>query len=93
MPNTQSAKKALRQSERHRVRNLSTKRGFKKAIKQFRQLVDAKQLYDARAKLPSVYKSLDKAAKIGVIKKNKSSRLKSRLTIQLQKASVSDTES
>lgn len=93
MPNTQSAKKALRQSERRRVRNLSTKRGFKKAVKQFRQLVDAKQLDDARAKLPLVYKALDKAAKIGVIKKNKSSRLKSRLAVKLQKASISSAES
>jgi len=57
-------------------------------VKQFRQLVEAGQLDDARAKLPSVYKALDKAAKSGVIKKNKSSRLKSRLTTQLQKASA-----
>lgn len=89
MPNTQSAKKALRQSERRRVRNLSTKRSFKRAVKQFRQLIDAGQLDDARIRLPSVYKALDKAAKNGVIKKNKSSRLKSRLTTQLQKALVS----
>ena len=92
MPNTQSAKKALRQSERRRVRNLSTKRAFKKAVKQFRRLVEAGQLDDARARLPSVYKTLDKAAKLGVIKKNKSSRLKSRLTTQLQKASGSSAE-
>lgn len=89
MPNTQSAKKALRQSERRRVRNLSTKRSFKRAVKQFRQLIDAGQLDDARIRLPSVYKTLDKAAKNGVIKKNKSSRLKSRLTTQLQKALAS----
>lgn len=92
MPNTESAKKALRQSERRRVRNLSTKRDFKKAIKQFRQLVKAGQLDDARTRLPLVYKTLDKAAKLGIIKKNKSSRLKSRLTTQLQKASSSGTE-
>ena len=88
MPNTQSAKKAFRQSERRRVRNLSTKREFKKVVKQFRQSVDAGQLDDARAGLPLVYKALDKAAKNGVIKKNKSSRLKSRLTNQLQKATA-----
>lgn len=92
MPNTQSAKKALRQSERRRVKNLSAKRSFKSAVKQFRQLVEAGQLDDARTRLPSVYKALDKAAKTGVIKKNKSSRLKSRLTTQLQKASASGAE-
>lgn len=89
MPVTQSAKKALRQSEARRIRNLSTKRAVKSAIKGFRQLIVTGQLDEAKAKLPSVYKTLDKAAKIGVIKKNKSSRLKSRLTNQYKKASMS----
>ena len=52
MPNTQSAKKALRQSERRRVRTISTKRGFKKAVKQLGQLVDTKNLERAGGKLP-----------------------------------------
>jgi len=89
MPNTESARKALRQSERRRVRNISSKRLVKKAVKQYRQLLDRGQFDDAKAKLPSVYKTLDKAAKTGVIKKNKSSRLKSRLANQLNKASAS----
>lgn len=94
MPNTESAKKALRQSERRRVRNTSVKRLVKKTVKQYRQLLDGGQFDDARAKLPAVYKTLDKAVKSGVIKKNKSSRLKSRLTNQLNKASApSSTQS
>jgi len=93
MPNTESAKKALRQSERRRVRNISTRRSVKRTVKQYRQLLSGGQFDDARAKLPSVYKTLDKAVKSGVIKKNKSSRLKSRLTSQLNRASVSSTQS
>lgn len=92
MPNTESAKKALRQSEHRRVRNISTKRLVKKTVKQYRQLLSRGQFDDAKAKLPLVYKSLDKAVKKGVIKKNKSNRLKSRLTNQLNKASASSTQ-
>jgi ribosomal protein S20 len=36
--------------------------------------------------LPQIYKALDKAAKVGVIKKNTASRKKSRLTIFFNKA-------
>jgi len=95
MPNTQSAKKALRQSESRRIRNLSTKRAVKKAVKEYRQLVVSGKLDEANAKLPSVYKTLDKAAKVGVIKKHRASRLKSRLSRQYKKASnpASDTTS
>ena len=46
----------------------------------YRKLAAAKQWSDATAKLPAVYKSLDKAAKTNVITKNKAQRLKSRLT-------------
>lgn len=79
MPITQSAKKALRQSERRRERNLKTKKATKSVVKEFRRLVKTKRLEDAANFLPKAYKYLDKAAKVGVIKKNAASRLKSRL--------------
>jgi len=87
MPNTQSAKKALRQNEARRAKNLSVKRVIRKTIREFKDLVESGQTADAETKLSTVYKTLDKAAKVGVIKKNKSSRLKSRLATQLKKAS------
>lgn len=79
MPITQSAKKALRQNIRRAARNLQKKEVFKKAIKMYKKLVHAKKLDEAKAELIKVYKALDKAAKTNVIKKNKASRLKSRL--------------
>ena len=93
MPNTTSAKKALRQNETRRVRNLSVKRSVKKNIKQFNALLDSGSLEDAKNQLQTVFKTLDKAAKTGVIKKNKSSRLKSRLSLRLNRASGSNAES
>jgi len=79
MPITQSAKKALRQSVRRRAQNLARKDAYKKVVKEYRKLVASKKLDEAKAKLPAVYKALDKAAKTNAIKKNKASRLKSRL--------------
>lgn len=77
MPNTKSAEKALRQSKKRRARNLAKKDAYKDAVKEFKRLVAAGKTDDAKKLLPKVYKQLDKAAKSGVIKKNKAARLKS----------------
>lgn len=79
----QSAKKARRSSLRKRGRNLKRKEDYKKAIKSYRQLIKSGRLDEARESLPSVQRILDKIAKTGVIKKNKASRLKSRLAKKL----------
>lgn len=73
MPITQSAKKAYRQSIRRRVGNLVKMKAFKEALKAYKKAPSAELLSKA-------YQQLDKAAKVNVIKKNKASRLKSRLT-------------
>ena len=90
MPNTKSAKKALRQSLRRQNRNKERKNKYKTAIKALKKAVSSKSVEQAKQLLPKVYKALDKAAKANTIKKNKASRLKSRLgklfnTIQANK--------
>ena len=75
------------------MRNLSVRRNIRKTIKQFEASVASGNLEDTKNQLQAVFKVLDKAAKTGVIKKNKSSRLKSRLSLRLKKTSVSGTES
>ena len=84
MPITQSAKKALRQNIRRRARNIVKKEAYKKAVKTLRKFVAEKKNEEARKHLPFVHKALDKAVKTGVIKKNKSSRMKSRLASLLK---------
>ena len=79
MPKIKSAKKALRQSVRHRAQNVARSEAYKSAIKTYKKLVGEKKLDAAETELVKVYKSLDKAAKVGTIKKNKASRLKGRL--------------
>ena len=80
MPITQSAKKALRQSERRRKQNSSRKDAYKAAVKNYKKMVAAKKTDEAKKYLSVVFKALDKAAKTNAIQKNKVSRLKSRLS-------------
>ena len=80
MPITQSAKKALRQNIKRRVKNLAQNRNLKDAVKEFRKT-------PAKDALSAIFAKLDKAAKVGLIKENKADRLKSRLSILVSKTS------
>ncbi|MDP2696244.1 MAG: 30S ribosomal protein S20 [bacterium] len=80
MPNTASAKKSFRQSAQRRLVNISRKQTLKGTIKSYKKLVADKKTDEARKELATVYKRLDKAAKVNLIKKNTASRLKSRLS-------------
>jgi small subunit ribosomal protein S20 len=77
---TKSAKKAIRQSARRNAQNVVYKNKIKSLVKETRALVLAKKTEEAKKLLPALYAALDKAAKVGVIKKNNASRRKSRLT-------------
>lgn len=80
MPRTKSAQKALRKSVRKRKVNIGRKEELKKVLKNYKKLVAEGKKEEARKYLPTVYKKLDKSAKVELLKKNKASRLKSRLT-------------
>lgn len=80
MPITKSAQKALRQNEKRRVHNLGYKKRMRKLVKQVKSLIEENKTEEAKKLLPQVYKTLDKTAKVGIIKKNNASRKKSRLT-------------
>lgn len=92
MPITKSAKKALRQNERRRKRNLLYKNKIKDLRKKIRKLVEEKKFKDAKSLLPLYYKIVDKAAKENVIKKNTASRKKSRIVKFISKAEKSLAE-
>lgn len=84
MPRIRSAKKALRQTVRRRVRNISRQRKIKEVVKDFKKLVESGKIEEARLLLPKVYKALDKVAKTGYIKKGRANRLKSRLSKKIK---------
>jgi small subunit ribosomal protein S20 len=73
MPITKSAKKALRRNHRKTKINKRIRLQLKKAVAKARKEKTPKVLAEA-------YRLLDRAAKKGVIHKNKASRLKSRLS-------------
>ncbi len=87
MPITKSAKKALRQNVVRKARNEVRKDAYKKAVKDLRKLITEKKPKETESELKVTFKALDKAAKAGVIKKNKASRLKSRLAQAIAKSS------
>ena len=90
MPITKSAKKARRQSIRRKATNLLAKNKMKALLKQVKGLVAAKKVEEARRLIPQMYQALDKAAKIGVIKKNTAARRKSRMTRLLEKVGAKE---
>lgn len=89
MPITQSAKKAVRSSEKKRVANIRRIRAVRDTEKEIKKLVIAGNVEEAKAKLPEAYKALDKAAKMNTIKKNNASRKKSRISALIKKATLS----
>jgi small subunit ribosomal protein S20 len=80
MPNTQGAKKRLRQNIVRRSRNRSVKSKLKAAIRKFREAVAAGELETAQQLRTSTGRLLDKASSKGVIHANKAARLKSRMS-------------
>lgn len=85
MPNTKSAKKAMRQSAKRRIVNLKTKDKYKDALRDFRKLIAGSKLEDAKKALVTTASALDKAVKKHLVHKNKASRLKSRMAKALGK--------
>ena len=86
MANTKSAAKAYRQSVKRRARNVGRARAYKSILKEFRAAAVAEPK-KAREMMALLQKKLDKAAKTGVIAKNKASRLKSGAAKLLAKSS------
>lgn len=85
MPNTMSAKKALRQNNKRKERNLFWKRRIDANMKKIRKSISKgeKNAEDLNAMQTALQKVLDKAAKNNVIHKNKANRLKSRYAKKL----------
>jgi ribosomal protein S20 len=95
MPNTKSAEKALRQNKTAHKRNLHRKKVLKDTIKSYRKLTASNghpeqsegsppvNKDELHKELSKVYKTLDKMAKVNIIKAGKADRLKSRLSKKL----------
>lgn len=78
MPNKQNAKKALRQAEKRRIQNDVFRNAYKKAVKTVQKNIQAGNT-DLKEGLRIAQKTLGKATKKGVLKKNTAARKISRL--------------
>jgi small subunit ribosomal protein S20 len=85
MPNNAAAEKRMRQEQRRRAFNRSTKSIVKTNITKARQAIAAPSVPSEAADeaVRNAVSELDKAAKKGVIHKNNAARRKSRLMKQL----------
>lgn len=79
MATSKSGQKSVRQAEARRVFNVRRLRAMKEAIKQVGSFVQSKDAKGAAEVLPQAYKSIDKATKRGILKKNAAARKKSQL--------------
>lgn len=79
MPNIKSAKKRVLTSAKKEVNNNQVRAKTKTAIKTYNKEVANGNKDEANKKLNAAIKIIDKSAKAGLIHKNKTARLKSKL--------------
>lgn len=75
MPHNKSTQKRLRQNAKERAYNRAVRSGVRSVVKSARKAEGEA----AAAELVTVYSSLDRAVKKGVVPKRRAARLKSRL--------------
>lgn len=78
MPNTSSAKKALRQNITARSRNKHFSALYKESVKGLEKAVKNSSIEEAKSILSKVYSNIDKLVKKNIIHKNNWSRKKSK---------------
>lgn len=86
MPILKSAIKRVRVAQRRQKFNQVTKSKFREPVKQFIELIEAKNFKEAQNLFPQVQKMIDLAAKKHVLHKNTAARKKSSLAKMLEGA-------
>lgn len=84
MPIIKSAKKRVKQTRKATIRNAKTKRSLRESLKKFTKAPSTDLLNDAQS-------NLDKAAKKGLVHKNKVARKKRQLAVIAKNAGVKPT--
>jgi small subunit ribosomal protein S20 len=84
MPNTFSAIKRMRQTERQTLVNRMRKSRLRHQIRVIRRLLEHKDATGAQAALPATFSLVDRSAKWGIIKKNTAARYKSRIVKRIK---------
>jgi len=93
LPNTSSARKQVRVTQRKRLRNKSIESLCKTSITKAEGLISSGELEAAQQAVAAAVSSLDRAAEKGVIHPNNAARRKSRLLKKLNEARASSAAS
>ncbi len=80
MPNSDSAKKRLRQNKVHQLRNRSIKSNMRGLVRKVRTASSAGDVAESQTAFQIAVKKIDQAAAKKVIHANKAARTKSRLS-------------
>ena len=86
MPQRKCAQKSLKTDQKKTAHNAKRKASLKKTIKDWKGLIQKKNVADAKEKLPAVFADIDRATAKGLIHKNTASRRKSSLARALNAA-------
>jgi small subunit ribosomal protein S20 len=85
MPNTKSAERRMRNSERKHLHNRSILSRLRRLEKGYRDLLTTGKKDDATKALTGVNSAMDKAVKSGVVPRATANRKKSRLALALNR--------
>lgn len=85
MPQTRSAKKRLRQTQKRTLRNKIYKSRIKTAIRKVRLAIAEDRAEDARLSYREATSLLDKAVVKGILHRNNANRHKSRLAVKVNR--------
>ena len=86
MPRRRTSLKRNRQNQKKHLRNLKVKIQLKKTLKSLQELLNTKNIAEAKTVLTKIFSQLDKAAKKNIIHPKTASRKKSRLMKRLNKS-------
>ena len=84
MANHYSALKRVREDKKRTLVNRMRRTRLRHQIRLMRQLLEDKDANAAQALLPKAFSMIDRAARLGVVKKNAAARYKSRLHARLK---------
>ena len=84
MANNSSARKRVRQNEKHRQSNITQKNRMRTAVKKVIKAVDAGDAKEATALYGTAQPLIDSLATKGLIHKNKAANLKSKLNKRIK---------
>jgi small subunit ribosomal protein S20 len=88
MPNHKSAEKRVRQNERRRLINRSSRAKLRTSIKKLRGALKGGDAKEISGLLPQTVSEIDKAVQKGVLHRNAAARQKSRLTVRVNQAAA-----